>query len=65
LEIPLDFLGTDSCQMKVWADAAEAHLFPDRIQETENTVTAKDTLSIRLAPGGGFVTQILWKNPIT
>jgi alpha-glucosidase len=58
LEIPLDFLSTDSCQMKVWADADEAHLFPDRVQEIEKTVTSQDTLTIKLAPGGGFVAQV-------
>jgi alpha-glucosidase len=59
LDIPLDFLDAGRFQIKVWADADEAHLFPDRIQEIENPVTAKDTLTIKLAPGGGFVAQIL------
>jgi alpha-glucosidase len=58
LEIPLDFLGPGDYQAQIWADAYEAADYPDRLMKSTRTVTADDTLTAVLAPGGGHVMQI-------
>jgi alpha-glucosidase len=58
LEIPLDFLGAGTYRAEIWADAYEAADFPDRLRKDSETVTASDTLTADLAPGGGYVVHL-------
>jgi alpha-glucosidase len=58
LTIPLDFLGTGNYTAKIWADADEANEYPERVQESQQTVTAKDVLKIKMASGGGNIMHI-------
>jgi alpha-glucosidase len=57
-EIPLDFLSAGQYRAEIWADAYEAADFPDRLMKQEQIVTAQDTLTARLAPGGGHVVHL-------
>jgi alpha-glucosidase len=58
LEIPLDFLGEETYRAEIWADAYEAADFPDRLMKRFTTVASSDTLSARLAPGGGHIVRL-------
>ena len=58
LELPLDFLGRGKYEAHIWTDAHEANDFPNRIREEKHIVTAKDTLSVRMASGDGYVVHI-------
>jgi len=58
LEIPLDFLGTGKYEAEIWADAYEADEYPDRLMKQKEIVTSTDTLTARMAPGGGHVVHI-------
>lgn len=54
-QISLDFLGEGSYEAVIYADAPDAHYLdnPQAYTVTRQTVTASDTLSLHLAPGGG------------
>ena len=59
--IRLDFLGPGAYQATVYADAPDAH-FKDNPQAyviKTFTVSAKDTLNIKAAPGGGYAIRIV------
>lgn len=58
VQIPLDFLGEGRYQAEIWADAYDAADFPDRLMKQERIVTAKDTLSAVMAPGGGYIARL-------
>jgi alpha-glucosidase len=55
LEIPLDFLA-DSGKFKahLYLDADECADYPDHLWSQAREVTAKETLKVKLAPGGGM-----------
>jgi len=55
LDIPLTFLDNGKYTAVMYQDPPEADDYPDRLQKKEKTVTAKDTISAKLAAGGGFV----------
>jgi alpha-glucosidase len=58
LQIPLTFLGPGRYQAEIWADAYEAADYPDRVMKQTRTVTAADTLTANLAPGGGYIVRL-------
>ncbi len=55
-EIKLDFLPEGSHEATIYADAEDAHYAtnPQAYTITKQTVTAGDTIKVRMAPGGGF-----------
>ena len=55
-EIPLDFLGKGKYVAEIYADAPDAHYLdnPQAYEISTRKVTAKDTIKVRMAPGGGF-----------
>jgi len=55
LEIPLGFLGSGQYEAQVWRDAYDANEYPDRLLKETRTVTAKDTLTAKMASAGGHV----------
>ena len=55
LDIPLTFLDNGKYTAVIYQDPPEADDYPDRLQKLEKTVTAKDSISAKLASGGGFV----------
>jgi alpha-glucosidase len=54
-EIPLDFLGGGRWTAEIWADGPDADWKenPLALDVRRETVEAGDTLTLRLAPGGG------------
>ena len=58
LGIPLDFLDSGKYEAEIWADAYEADEYPDRLMKETKTVTRNDSLTARMAPGGGHVVHL-------
>jgi alpha-glucosidase len=58
LELPLGFLDAGPYRAEIWADAYEAADYPDRLMKRAQVVTAQDTLTAVLAPGGGHVVHL-------
>jgi alpha-glucosidase len=62
VSVPLAFLGTGSYKAQIYRDGPAASGFgPDRhdIVIEEKTVTAADTLTLRMAPAGGFAVRLV------
>jgi alpha-glucosidase len=55
----LDFLGPGKWKMRWWHDARDSSENPGHIQIEERTVTAGETLNLRLSSGGGAVIQFV------
>lgn len=55
--VKLDFLGAGSWKLRWWRDAKDSNVAADHIDYVEQTVTAADTLDLRMAGGGGTVAQ--------
>ncbi len=55
-DIPLDFLGEGSFEATLYADAPDADCYTNEQAYSISTisVTAADTIHVRMAPGGGF-----------
>jgi alpha-glucosidase len=53
VEIPLRFLPSGRHTAEVYSDASDADSFPGRVNIERRTVSSTQTLSVRLAPGGG------------
>ncbi len=51
----LDFLGDGKWKMRWWHDALDSDSNPEHIEIEERSVTAGETLNLRLSPGGGAV----------
>jgi len=56
--IDLDFLPKGSYDITIFEDGVNAHRFAEDYKTTSKTVTNKDSLTIRLAPGGGYTAKI-------
>jgi alpha-glucosidase len=57
LALPLSFLGPGRYTLKVWKDAPDAETSPNHLTTESLTVEASDSLRVRTAVDGGFVTQ--------
>ena len=55
----LDFLGEGKWKMRWWHDARDSSENAGHIEIEERTVTAGETLNLRLSPGGGAVIQFV------
>jgi alpha-glucosidase len=55
----LDFLGEGKWKMRWWHDARDSSENAAHIEIEERTVTAGETLNLRLSPGGGAVIQFV------
>lgn len=53
-ELDLSFLPAGHYRMTAWADGINAHRYGSDFKKQSETVTAADTLTIHLAPGGGW-----------
>jgi len=53
LDLPLDFLGAGEHEAAIFADGADAATVATSLDIAKKTVTAGDTLTLKLAPGGG------------
>jgi alpha-glucosidase len=59
LPLKLDFLGAGRWKLRWWHDAADSAEQAEHIEIEERTVTAADTLDLRLAPAGGAVARFV------
>ncbi len=57
--ISLDFLPAGNYKATICADGINADRYPADYFIRERTVTASDNLTIRLAPGGGYVARLI------
>jgi alpha-glucosidase len=55
LTVKLDFLGSGRWKLRLWKDAADSAVHPERLEREDRVVTAGDTLTLRLGPAGGAV----------
>jgi alpha-glucosidase len=53
LEIPLSFLEEGTFKATIYSDSPDADKFPAKLVKTERNVTAGETISVKLAHGGG------------
>jgi alpha-glucosidase len=53
LELPMGFLGDGEWTARVWADAPDADVHPEKAVAGSRAVGSGDTLTLKLAPGGG------------
>jgi alpha-glucosidase len=59
LEVDLSFLDAGQAyEMTTWADGPNAHRFAEDLQTSTRTVTAGETITIEMAPGGGFAARL-------
>ena len=54
LRVPLKFLGAGRWSLRAFADTAESAAQPEKIGENTSTVGAEETITINLAPAGGY-----------
>ncbi len=57
--VKLSFLGRGNWLMRSWHDAADSGEEAEHIEMSERTVTAEDTVDLRMAAGGGSVTRFV------
>jgi alpha-glucosidase len=58
LEIPLDFLGKGRYAAHIFADALDSGENAEKLIEQKRTVTAEDSLTAKMAPGGGLAVHL-------
>jgi alpha-glucosidase len=57
LTLRLDFLGEGTYQAEIFADGINAHRIGNDYQKTTRQVTRGDTLTVTMAPGGGWAAK--------
>jgi alpha-glucosidase len=57
LQIPLEFLGNARYTARIWKDAPETEVDPNRLKFEVSKVTGSDHMNVRLGTDGGFVTE--------
>ncbi|HEX4849629.1 MAG TPA: glycoside hydrolase family 97 protein [Puia sp.] len=57
-EFPLDFLDEGKYEATEFMDGVNADRYPSDYVSTTSTVSKKDKLTVKMAPGGGFVIRI-------
>ena len=60
LQIPLDFLGDGDYVAHIFSDGPDADRVPNNVNTLKVLVNARDTITAKLAPGGG---QAIWIEP--
>lgn len=59
LEVPLTFLGSGRYTAEIYADAPDAGQYPKSVSIRTQTVDKNTTLTIKMAPGGGYAVRFL------
>jgi len=59
--INLDFLGDGIYYMDIWQDGINADRYAEDYQKVSFAVTKGETMTINMAPGGGYVARIYQK----
>jgi alpha-glucosidase len=57
--IPLSFLGQATFEAEIFQDAADAETHPTGVTVMKRIVTGADSLSLRMAPGGGLAVRFV------
>jgi len=63
IPVKLDFLGAGQWLLHWWHDAADSGDNAEHLETTDRTVTATDTLDLRLAAAGGAVARFTRVKP--
>jgi alpha-glucosidase len=58
IRVPLSFLGRGTHTLVAFADGADAAHDPKQISGSTSIVSARDTLTLRLAPSGGYAARL-------
>ncbi len=58
LQVSLSFLQKGAYQMTIYADGARAEIDPKQVAVSTRNVKAVDSLSIHLAPSGGYAAYL-------
>lgn len=58
IQVPLDFLGRGTYTLDAFADGADASSEPTQLSVAASRVSAGQTLSLKLAPSGGYAAQL-------
>jgi alpha-glucosidase len=58
LRVPLDFMARGAYEVQSFADGDSAATDPKQVSISNRRVKAGETLTIKLAPGGGFVARV-------
>ncbi|MEC7826601.1 MAG: glycoside hydrolase family 97 C-terminal domain-containing protein, partial [Pseudomonadota bacterium] len=58
MNIDLDFLPAGRYDIVIFQDGINAHRFAEDFKKVTKTVTHRDSLTMQLAPGGGFTARI-------
>lgn len=59
VEVPLDFLGGGRYRLELFADGPRADKVPEQVTRATRYVTSADTITIEMAPGGGYAARLL------
>ena len=57
IAVPLAFLGPGEYQAEIFQDGADADINPTHVKIVRKIVTAKSSLPVRLAKGGGLAVR--------
>ena len=57
VRVPLSFIGSHagSRTLRLWSDTSDSEIHPEKLVESQRTVTPGEVLQVELGPGGGFV----------
>ena len=58
LRLPLGFLGRGQYRLTEYADGPDAAADPKQLSTSEKAVRAGETLTVRLAPSGGYAARL-------
>ena len=59
IEVPLKFLGSGRYTAEIYADGDDAAQYPKNVAIRKQTVDAKMSLKVKLAPGGGYAVRFV------
>jgi alpha-glucosidase len=59
VKVPLNFLSEGKYVAEIYSDADDTNVNPNHLNIQKKEVTNKDTLSIKIAGGGGFTIQLI------
>jgi alpha-glucosidase len=58
LKVDFSFLGTGNHKIDIWQDGINANRYASDYKKISTDISAKDTMKIHLAPGGGWAARI-------
>jgi alpha-glucosidase len=61
IDVPLEFLGDRRCEAKLYVDGSMDESEPNAVRQADQSATAKSSLRISMASGGGFVAVLKCK----